>query len=72
MVIYVYLKMILGNSLVVQWLGLGAFTIESWVQSLVRELISGKPCGTDKKKKILQAVGALSTFRRHGFLQFIF
>ena len=27
-----------GNSLVVQWLGLGTVTARAWVQSLVREL----------------------------------
>ena len=30
-------KTVLGNSLVVQGLGLGAFTAVAWVQSLVRE-----------------------------------
>ena len=28
-------KIYVGNSLVVQWLGLGAFTAVTWVQSLV-------------------------------------
>ena len=32
------LEDIFGNSLVVQWLGLSAFTAGGWVQSLVREL----------------------------------
>ena len=40
-----------GNSLAVQWLGLGAFTAWPWVQSLVWELISCKPCSIAKKKK---------------------
>ena len=31
------------NSLVVQWLGLSAFTAMAWVQSLVGELRSCKP-----------------------------
>ena len=34
-----------GNSLAVQWLGLGTFTARAWVQSLVRELRSHKPRG---------------------------
>ena len=33
-----------GNSLLVQWLGRKAFTAVAWVQSLVRELRSRKPC----------------------------
>ena len=40
-----------GNSLVVQWLGLGAFTVMAQVQSLVRELRSCKLCGGAKKQK---------------------
>ena len=40
-----------GNSLVDQWLGLGAFTATAQVQSLVGELRSCKPCGKAKKKK---------------------
>ena len=40
-----------GNSLAVQWLGLGAFTSVAWVQSLVGEVRSCKPRGTAKKKK---------------------
>ena len=39
-----------GTSLVVQWLGLYTFTAEGWVQSLVGELRSHKPCGAAKKK----------------------
>ena len=38
----------LGNSLVVQWLGFGAFTAETWVQSLVRKLRSHRPHSTTK------------------------
>ena len=34
------------DSLAVQWLGL--CVLRAWVQSLVRELRSHKPCGTDK------------------------
>ena len=37
-----------GNSLAVQWLGLGAFTAGVRVQSLVEELRSRKPCGAAK------------------------
>ena len=40
-----------GNSLAVQWLGLGAFTAGAWVQSLVKELRSCKSCDVAKKKK---------------------
>ena len=45
----------LGNSLVVQWLGLGAFTTVARVQSLVRERRYLKPRGMAKKilKKLL-------------------
>ena len=41
----------IGNSLVVQWLGLGTATAMAQVQSLVRELRSYKSCGVAKKKK---------------------
>ena len=34
-----------GNSLAVQWLGLGTFTASAQIQSLVRELRSCKPRG---------------------------
>ena len=40
-----------GNSLAVQWLGLGAFTAGVQVQSLIRELRSRKPHHVAKKKK---------------------
>ena len=40
----------LGNPLVVQWLGLSAFTAEGAVQSLVGELRSHKPGGVAKLK----------------------
>ena len=40
----------LGNSLAVQWLGLGAFTARARVQSLVRKRRSHKPRGVAKKK----------------------
>ena len=39
------------NSLMIQWLGLGAFTVGGQVQSLVRELRSLKLHGLAKKKK---------------------
>ena len=35
----------------VQWLGLSTFTAGAWVQSLLRELRSCKPCGGHKKKE---------------------
>ena len=38
----------IGNSLVVQWLGLGIFTAVAQVQSLVRELRSHKPHSQNK------------------------
>ena len=41
----------LGNSLVVQWLGLSAFIVGAQVQSLVRELRSHKLCSVAKRKK---------------------
>ena len=40
-----------GNSLVDQWLGLGTFPAEAWVQSLVRELRSHMLSGMAKKEK---------------------
>ena len=41
-----------GNSLAVQWLGLGAFSAEARVQSPVGELRSHKQhCAAKKKKK---------------------
>ena len=39
------------NSLVVQWLGLRAFTAGAPVQSLIRELRSRKPFDVAKKQK---------------------
>ena len=39
----------MGNSLVVQWLGLGAPTARARVRSLVGELRSYKPHGEAKK-----------------------
>ena len=40
-----------GNSLVVQWSELSAFTARAWVQSLVGELRSHKLHGMEEKKK---------------------
>ena len=50
---FCYKENALGNSLVGQWFGLGAFTARTWVQSLVGELISHKmhSSGIKKKKK---------------------
>ena len=45
-----------GNSLAVQWLGLGAFTARAQVQSLVEELRSHKPPGQERKKKVVSTV----------------
>ena len=44
-----FITQIVGNSLVVQWLGLHIFT--AWIQCLVRELISHK---LQKKKKVIK------------------
>ena len=57
--LYVYkkiitLKVTTGNSLIVQWLGLGAPIPVAQVQSLVRELRSCKPHGTAKKGNIIK------------------
>ena len=41
----------LGNSLAVQFSGLGTFNAGAWVRSRVRELRSHKQRGEDKKKK---------------------
>lgn len=40
-----------GSSLVVQWVGLGAFTAVAWVQSLFKELRFRKLQIRPKKKK---------------------
>ena len=40
-----------GNALAVQWLGLREFTAGAWVQTLLRELRSHKPCSMAKKEK---------------------
>ena len=42
---------IVGNSLAVQWLRLGAFTARIWVQSLVGELRSHTAQPKKEKKK---------------------
>ena len=44
-------KVIGGSSLMAQWWGFWAFIAVAQVQSLVRELRSGKPCGASKKKE---------------------
>ena len=43
---------IIGDSLVVQQLGLSLFIVVAEVQYLVRELRFLKPCGTAKKQKL--------------------
>ena len=45
------LRTFVGNSLVVQWLGLNTFTAAAQVQSLVGDLRSHMPCDTAKKEK---------------------
>ena len=49
--VLVAFKIFLGNSLVVQWLGLGAFTAMAWVQTLVGELRSHFPQATQRSQK---------------------
>lgn len=52
--ICIYLQ---GNSLVVQWLGLSAFSVGDCIASLVGELGSQKPqCGQIKKTKTVKCV----------------
>ena len=46
-----YKENALRNSLVVQWLGLGAFTFGARVRSLVGELRTHKTCSVVIKKK---------------------
>ena len=43
-----------GNSLAVQWLELGAFTVVAWVQALVKKQRFFKPCSTAKQNKTKQ------------------
>ena len=45
-----FFKVSQWSSLVVQWLGLGIFTIMAWVQSLVIELRSDKLHGKPKNR----------------------
>ena len=51
----------MGNSLVVQWLALIAFTAGTQVQSLVRELRSCKPHGMAEKEK--KDTGSLNGYK---------
>ena len=53
-----------GNSMVVHWLGLGAFTAVAQVQFLVRELRSHKPRNVAKgKKKKNEGLGEKGRYR---------
>ena len=66
-------KALLGNFQVVQWLELGAFTAGSWVQFLVGELRSCKPCGAAPvPQKHLFRLSVVSQKRevRDGYLEF--
>lgn len=45
-------KLLIGNSLLVQWLGHLPFSVESQLQLLVRELRSHKVRGVSKEKKL--------------------
>ena len=45
-----------GNSLVAQWLALGASTALAWIQSLVRELRSCKLCTVARGEKMEQVI----------------
>ena len=49
-------KNTVGNFLVAQWLGLGAFTDEAQVQSLFGELRSHKPRGTAPPNKKIKSI----------------
>ena len=40
-----------GNSLVLQWLGLSAFTAGAWVQSLVREFKIPQAAGHSQREE---------------------
>ena len=51
---FFFLKLHVGNSLTVQWLGLGTFTAMTWVQFLAGKLRSHKLHGQKKKKKKLK------------------
>ena len=51
-----FITQIVGNSLVVQWLGFHIFT--AWIQCLVRELISHK-LQKKKKKKLLKGTNLI-------------
>ena len=55
----------LSNSLVVQWLGLGAFTAGAWVQSLIGELTFYKPHGMAKKRKKKEKRKTCTTSEHH-------
>ena len=46
-----------GSSLVIQWVGLHAFTAKGTTSISSWELRSHKPCGVDKKKKIADSSG---------------
>ena len=59
-----------GNSLVVQWLGLGGFTPGAWLWSLVGELRYHKPHDAAKKKKkkfFSLVMGTLSIYCLNNF-----
>ena len=48
-----HLKIVIGTSLVAQWLGLHTSTAGAWVQSLVGELRSYKPHSMAKINKLI-------------------
>lgn len=68
-----------GSCLLVQWLGFSPFTAGAWVQSLVLELRSLKPCDSKKFKtnhhsppsfQVLRLQTRITLFYRHKTTQF--
>ena len=65
----VCLKMVAGNSLVVQWLGLSAFTATAPVQSLLERLRFRKPRGRAKTNRKREPQGASCGWTSPGALR---
>ena len=53
-IVLTILKFMMGNSLEVQWLGLHAFSVVAWVQSLVRKVRRYKLHSVAKKIIIIK------------------
>ena len=45
-------KYLNGNSLTVQWIGVSAFIVGTWIHSLVGGPRTHKPCSADQKKDL--------------------